>query len=176
MNLTTSTTIPAAQMALTYNAGTNTATVTFPGVTSNNGIPTILPDGNYRVTLLAAGITDAAGNPLDGNGNGTGGDDYTFDFFVWAGDANHDRTVNLTDFNTLASNFGQSGRNFTQGDFNYDTIVNLQDFNILASKFGQTLPAAAAPSSALSPRPGGGPFSNRRIKDPTGAGELSASL
>jgi hypothetical protein len=173
VNLTTNTTIATAAMALAYNAITNTATVTFPGITTN-GHAGILPDGNYRVTLLAAGITNGNGVALDGDGNGTGGDNFTFDFFVWAGDANHDRTVNLTDFNTLASNFGQSGRNFTQGDFNYDGIVNLSDFNILASKFGQTLnpPAESTPSSAVAPR-GGSTFSSRRIKDPNGEPPVS---
>ena len=41
-----------------------------------------------------------------------------------------------SDFNVLAANFGQSPRDFTQGDFNYDGTVNLDDFNILASRFG----------------------------------------
>ncbi len=56
-----------------------------------------------------------------------------------AGDTNLDRTVNLVDFNPLASNFGQANRIFGQGDFNYDSISNLTDFNILASRFGSAL-------------------------------------
>jgi hypothetical protein len=52
------------------------------------------------------------------------------------GDTNLDGTVNLSDFNALASNFGQAGRIWTQGDFNYDGNVNLGDFNLLASNFG----------------------------------------
>ena len=43
------------------------------------------------------------------------------------------------DFNALAANFGQSPRVFSQGDFNYDGTVNLADFNILASRFGTVL-------------------------------------
>ena len=35
--------------------------------------------------------------------------DYVFDFFILRGDANHDGRVNLSDFNVLAGNFGQSG-------------------------------------------------------------------
>jgi len=67
---------------------------------------------------------------------------------VLGGDANRDKRVNLTEFNILASNFGQTGRNFSQGDFNYDGFVNLADFNILAGRFGTILPsAAAAPST-----------------------------
>jgi hypothetical protein len=52
------------------------------------------------------------------------------------GDATLDGTVNLADFNRLASNFGQSGKVWTQGDFNYDGLVNLGDFNLLAGNFG----------------------------------------
>jgi len=52
------------------------------------------------------------------------------------GDANLDGTVNLADFNRLASSFGGSNRLWTDGDFSYDGSVNLQDFNMLAGNFG----------------------------------------
>jgi hypothetical protein len=60
-----------------------------------------------------------------------------------AGDANLDRTVNLTDFNQLAANFGQAGKSWHQGDFNYDGTANLTDFNLLAGNFGASAGAAA---------------------------------
>lgn len=67
-------------------------------------------------------------------------------FFVLSADANRDRIVNLQDFNILATNFGLSGRTFSQGNFNYspDGLVNLQDFNILGEQFGVSLPQAPA--------------------------------
>ncbi len=114
--------------SLSYDSGTNTATLSFN---------TPLPDGNYRATALAAGITNSGGTPMAA--------DVIFNFFFLNGDANHDGRVNLSDFNILAANFGQSNRNFSQGDFNYDTIVNLIDFNLLASRFGQMV----APASVL---------------------------
>jgi thermolabile hemolysin len=52
------------------------------------------------------------------------------------GDANLDGVVNLSDFNILAANFGQSGRTWLMADFNGDGLVNLVDFNILAAQFG----------------------------------------
>jgi hypothetical protein len=53
------------------------------------------------------------------------------------GDANFDGTVNLSDFNALAGNFGTaSGATWQQGDFTFDGAVNLLDFNLLASNFG----------------------------------------
>jgi hypothetical protein len=107
----------------------------------------VVPDGTYRATLIGTGVTDPAGNPL--------GADHTYDFFFLAGDANHDARVNLSDFNILAANFGQSGRDFTRGDYNYDGTVNLQDFNVLASRFGAVVAPAAAAAAAAAPRSAG---------------------
>jgi len=111
--------------AVSFDGATNTATFTFSG---------ILPDANFRATLIGAGITSPSGAPMQS--------DHVFDFFFLSGDANRDGRVNLDDFNVLAANFGQSPRDFTQGDFTYDAVVNLQDFNILAGRFGSALSAA----------------------------------
>ena len=62
------------------------------------------------------------------------------------GDANKDGTVNLSDFNILASNFGATGATWTQADFNGDGNVNLSDFNVLAGNFGQS-GAATGPTA-----------------------------
>ena len=59
--------------------------------------------------------------------------------------------TNLAAFNTLAANFGQSPRDFAQGDFNYDGTVNLSDFNILASRFGRVLGPPAVASGPGAP-------------------------
>ncbi len=125
-NLTSMTTVPAGNVALAYDGATNTARFTFPGYAFG-----ALPDGRYRATLLAAGVTDPSGNPLPSN--------HVLEFFFLNADANRDARVNLADFNTLASNFGQSNRNFSQADFNYDGQVNLADFNILAGRFGMAV-------------------------------------
>ena len=92
----------------------------------------LLPDGNYRATIPAGAVADAAGNPLAAGA--------TLDFFVLAGDFNRDRRVNLADFTILANNFGQTGRTFGQGDATYDGRVNLSDFTVLANRFGAVLP------------------------------------
>lgn len=115
-----------------YDSTLNTATLTFSG---------ILPDGDFSARAIAAGITNASGQPMPA--------DHVFDFFFLRGDANHDRSVNLQDFNILAANFGQSSRDFTQGDFNYDTMVTLPDFNILAGRFGQVLAAEPFGSNSI---------------------------
>ena len=51
--------------------------------------------------------------------------DYTLNFFSLTADATHDRTVNILDFNRLASHYGQSNQTFTHGDFNYDGFVDV---------------------------------------------------
>ena len=132
-NLTTMQTIPSSDLALSYDLPSNTATFTYTG--NGGGINGVLPDGNYRARLLAAGITNSGGTPIAA--------DVIFDFFFLAGDATRDGRVNLNDFNVLAANFGQSPRTFSQGDFNYDGVVNLDDFNILASRFGVSFAPAS---------------------------------
>jgi hypothetical protein len=126
-----------------YNTATNTATFTFPSFTNS-----ILPDGDYRALLTGAGITNSSGVAIQS--------DTTLLFFHFMGDANHDRTVDINDFNLLAANFGQTGRTFSQGDFNYDGIVNLIDLNAIATRYGTTFPQplnsplpAALPTAAL---------------------------
>mgnify|MGYP000918237734 CR=1 FL=1 len=117
--------------AVSYNAGTNTATFTFP-------IPAggLLADGNYSAFISRFNVTDVAGNNPATSMNGL--------FRFLRGDANGDGDVDLDDFTTLAANFGQSPRNFAQADFNYSNNVDLDDFTALASNFGVTLPPLEA--------------------------------
>jgi len=63
-NLTKTANIEAAALTLTFT-GSNSLLVTFPTLTGGS-----LPDGNYLATVLAAGITDLAGNVLAADGNG----------------------------------------------------------------------------------------------------------
>jgi hypothetical protein len=81
-------------------------------------------------------------------------DDAVLVGYVYAGDANLDKTVDTVDFNNLAQNFSGSGKLWNQGDFNYDGSVDTVDFNLLASNFSQTLPASGGGSlGALVPEP-----------------------
>ncbi len=125
------------------------------GYTVANGV---LPDGNYRATLLAGSVRDASANPLAAA--------YDLNFFALAGDANRDRAVNLDDFTRLASSFGQTNRTFSNGDFNYDRTVSLDDFTILASKFGTVL--AAAPLNRT-------PFNDGQLTDLPTPAKLTTS-
>lgn len=104
-----------------------------------------LADGNYRLRVVANGVNDVAGNPMTA--------DHILDFFVFSGDANRDRSVNLSDFAIVAGNFNAPGT-FSAGDFNYSGTVEIGDFSILASRFNTSLPPAArAGVAAAMPTP-----------------------
>lgn len=98
---------------------------------------TIPADGNYAGAFVTAGITDAAGNELN--------DDGAFSFFVFAGDANHDRFVNVLDMYILSQNWFGTGKTFDQGDFNYDTVVDSTDLGIVGTRWLTTLQSPPPP-------------------------------
>jgi hypothetical protein len=73
-NLTTGAMIANGIVSLSYDESTRQATLTF-----------FLPQGRletgrYGLTLLGLSVTDEAGNPLDGNADGEGGDDFFMSF------------------------------------------------------------------------------------------------
>jgi hypothetical protein len=115
----------------TYGVG-NVATFTYTGQ---------IPNGTYHGKLITAGVTDAAGNAVSSDGG--------FDFFVLAADGNRNGTVEITDFNILAANFGKSGETFTQGNYDYssDGTITLLDFNVLAANFGKQVMVPTGPGS-----------------------------
>ncbi len=146
VNLTSGQTIDCGTAAnVTYDPGTLSAAWSFTG---------LLPDGNYWATLPAGSVSDAASNLLT--------NDFSFSFFALAGDANHDRAVDISDLGILATNWQQSPRNSSQGDFNYDGIVDISDLGILATSWQKTLPAPAAPETAAP----AGRFSGQLIHAP----------
>jgi hypothetical protein len=106
--------------------------------------PALLPDGNYRATLTAAGLTDLAGNPMAA--------DFGFNFYMLTGDTNRDRSVNFTDLLALAQHYNASGATYAIGDLNGDGTVNFTDLLALAQHYGTTL-AAPAPAAAAASMP-----------------------
>jgi ELWxxDGT repeat protein len=137
-NLTTAQDVPPAQWTVSESASAGSMVVTLRFAAG-------IPDGNYRVRVLSAGVADRAGNAMEA--------DRTFDFFVLSGDVNRDRAVNGTDFALLAANFGRSGRTYAEGDLNGDGTVNGTDFALLAGNFGRSLPEPAAAVVAPPPAP-----------------------
>lgn len=98
--------IPADTIPLTASVvnGTSstTVTLTFSGPVTDN---TSLADGLYTLTALAGQITDAGGQPLDGDANGAPGGDFALDFHRLFGDVDGNRTVSTADFLAFRLNF-----------------------------------------------------------------------
>jgi hypothetical protein len=105
-----------------------------------------LADGRYTLTALASQISSNT-QPLDGNSDGLGGDNYTFSdaqgLFRLFGDINGDQTVNGLDLGFFRDGFG------TQvGDANYlsyldidgDGVINGFDLGQFRTRFGSSLP------------------------------------
>jgi GH25 family lysozyme M1 (1,4-beta-N-acetylmuramidase) len=118
--------------SVSYDPNTDVATFSFSSQ---------LPNADYRATIAANDVKDAAQNPMAA--------DLTYDFFFLVGDANRNGSVDLQDFNVLASNFGKSGMTFSQGNYDYssDGDVSITDFNLLASNFGKSVQTPTSPQT-----------------------------
>jgi ELWxxDGT repeat protein len=146
-----------------YEPGTRTLAIT----------PTSRPsDGDYRLTIPKGSLTDAGGNAL--------ASDFSFDFFVLAGDANRDRVVDFNDLVKLAQNYNTTGgKTYADGDFTGDGDVDFDDLVVLAQHYNTSLPGATAPSAIANfssdlavafvlaaPKPTPVPATPRRIPSP----------
>ncbi|MFL5328757.1 MAG: hypothetical protein ACJ8C4_07560 [Gemmataceae bacterium] len=132
--LTTSTGTP---IPVTVDTTDSTATaskmkLTFPTY------PAGLPDGNYELKVLANQVHDIFGRPLDGNGDGTPGDDLVWHFHRLLGDFNGDSTVNNSDYLLFRNAIATS-----QPAFNLDGTgeVDQNDYLIFRNTIGNSLPA-----------------------------------
>ena len=72
------------------------------------------------------------------------------------GDTDGDKDVDITDFNSLATNFDPDGatapHSWTEGNFDGDNDIDITDFNVLASNFspeGYGTSAVPEPSALL---------------------------
>jgi hypothetical protein len=126
---------PFSPVTVSYDTLTNTATFSFSGV---------LADANYRAALAAGNFSDTSNNPSAAP--------FTLDFFFLTADGVANGTVDIQDFNVLATNFGKSGMTYSQGNYDYspDNTVTITDFNVLATRFGTSLPATSGAASLQS--------------------------
>ncbi len=91
-----------------------------------------LADGLYTLTIVAANV-QGAGGQLDGDGNGTGGDDRVFNTHRLFGDFDGDRTVAASDFIQFRLALGGTSLAF---DFDGDGSVAASDFIQFRLRFG----------------------------------------
>jgi len=134
-DLTTLSFLDPGNLTISYDAGTNVATVGIAGE--------IISNGDYQINVIQADVNDVAGN-LAGGTLSSG------PFFFQQGDANRDRAVNTLDFNIFAANFG-SLADWTQGNFNFADGVDSLDFSVFLGEYGKKLLPSPAPlpSSSL---------------------------
>lgn len=100
------------------------------------------------IDLLTAEVAAATNNELfDMTGDGQVDTMDVGEFLAlvgsFPGDADLDGEVQFSDFNALATNFGQPGV-WSQGDFDGTGLVGFLDFVLLANNFGKTANQAAA--------------------------------
>ncbi len=131
-NAATGAVIDTAGVQVSYDAAANEATF---------ALAEGLPDGDYRARLVATGVRDGAGNAMAA--------DAVLEFFVYAGDATRDRTIDFADLVRLAQSYdAPTGKTAADGDFNYDGAVDFADLVILAQRYETTLGGPAAPADA----------------------------
>ncbi|MBX7106516.1 MAG: S8 family serine peptidase, partial [Gemmataceae bacterium] len=117
---------PTGSVAMTGSASTtNGATAVTLSFSGTNTEFSSLKDGLYTLTAIAGQITDGAGFKLDGNGDGTAGDNATSTLHRLYGDANGDRSVQPDDF--LAFRLAFLGAS-TAFDFDGANNVDPADF------------------------------------------------
>jgi len=143
-------TSPVANIGDLLKAGFNNGTWDGKGINSTNAAATAASGHKTAIGYIEAsdtGQTSFEGQSVDPTA--------ILAKYTYSGDANLDGSVNTTDFNLLAANFGGSSKRWFNADFNFDGSVNTTDFNLLASNFGLTIasdPAAGA-LGALVPEP-----------------------
>jgi len=129
-------------MAATVGGVTVVTLNAFTGAEANAGS---LNDGRYTLTALANQIT-VGGQQLDGNGDGTPGDNFVLGptaLFRLYGDITGNGSVDNADFFQFRTTFGLPSGNpaFLAGfDYNGDGIVDNADFFQFRTRFGTSLP------------------------------------
>ena len=111
-----------------------------------------LDDGFYQLTFLAAQVTDIAGNPLDGDADGTGNDDYSFFFHRLTGDADGNGVVDALDRSIVLDSLGRfsTADSFdANADLDRDGRISVRDRVIVVRANGQSIiPPDGMPLSA----------------------------
>jgi hypothetical protein len=123
-------------VALVVDLSASTATQTVARLTFGGSLTEFgsLIDGTYTLTVLSAQVT-GNGQPLNGDGDGGPGGDFTFGLHRLYGDANGDRTVNAADLTLFRNVFGATTADPTF-DFDGNGVINAADLAAFRANFG----------------------------------------
>ena len=116
-----------------------------------------LSDGSYRFSFNAGQITDLFGNPLDGNGNGIGGDNFVLQFHRLQGDSDGNAIVNDVDAILVNGALGATPSSATwnlNADLDRDNRVTVRDRVVVARANGNQIVTPPAASSLAAAIPG----------------------
>lgn len=162
LNVASGTTLEAA---MEFDWLTGVASFAVPGAGGGSGA---LPPTVYRLRISGT-TADSAGRLMDGNGDGTGGDDYNLTFSLVPGDLNNDGVVNnldiapfvlgLTAPTSYADQYGFLPT--LAGDINNDGSFNNLDIAPFVSLLTGSRNAASSPPPAR--LTSGNPFSGRPL-------------
>ena len=133
----------ATDVTLTFTGGTG-----FVADAGGGSVGGALIGGGYELIVDAGSVRDTSGRSLDGNGDGIGGDSFTFDaggsdrFASLFGDATGDGRVQFNDFLTFSRSY-----NSVLGDDDYRSSmdadrngrINFADFLTLANKYNTAI-------------------------------------
>ncbi|MCH2117590.1 MAG: FG-GAP-like repeat-containing protein [Pirellulales bacterium] len=109
-----------------------------------------LAPGSYTATLNAGSVVDLSGTPLDGNADGTEGDNFVRSITVAPpGDANADLVVDDADFAIWNTHKFTSTGAWSQADFNKDGFTDVRDLNIWNAHKSFSGASSTASSSSL---------------------------
>jgi hypothetical protein len=138
----------AVNFTATANTVGGVTVVTLTGFTGAEATAGSLNDGRYTLTALASQVS-AGGQALDGNGDGTPGDDYVLTdsgaaggLYRLYGDATGDRRVDNADFFLLRQTFLRSTGDplFLSGlDYDSSGTVDNADLFQFKLRFGSSL-------------------------------------
>jgi hypothetical protein len=141
---------PVTLAAAVDNSGPGTVvTLTFTGGSIDGPnlpfqAPFSLSDGRYTLTVSAS-MVSGPGGQLDGDGNGTGGDNFVLagspttapKLFRLFGDGDGDGDVDATDFGAFRAAFG--GTSNLAFDSDGDGDVDATDFGAFRARFGSSV-------------------------------------
>ncbi len=136
---------PTGDVAVSVDLSGSTAAQTVARLTFSGPLTAAgsLVDGDYTLTVLGDQVVGPGGLPLDGNGDGQPGGDYTLSLYRLYGDTNGDRRVDALDLFAFAGGFGKRrGEAGYRGDLdaNGDGSLDALDLFAFAGSFGTTLP------------------------------------
>lgn len=142
------------------NAGVVPAVISYNPTTflATLELATPLEYGKYRIAVNQT-LTDAAGNALDGDANGSAGGIYDRRFNVVPGDTTGDGRVSAADIAGFGASFGQlvTAAAFNpRANWNGEGRVSAADVAVYGANFGRNVNTLADPAAAFSTGGGAG--------------------